>query len=63
MATQVRQFTATIPAGTLKTALVTVALDLDYVEIESVDLEVPPGPSGLMGFYLARSGQQWIPYE
>jgi len=63
VATQVRQFTATIPANTLKTALVTVPLSLDYVDIESIDLEVPPGPSGLMGFYLARSGQQWIPYE
>ena len=59
----VRQFTATIPAGTLKTSPVTIPIALDYVDIESVDLEVPPGPSGLMGFYLARSGQQVIPYE
>ena len=63
MATQVRQFTATIPANTLKTALVTVPLSLDYVDIESIDLEVPPGPAGLMGFYIARSGQQVIPFE
>lgn len=59
----VRQFTATIPAGTLLATPVTVPLALDFVDIESVDLEVPPGPSGLMGFYLARSGQQVIPYE
>lgn len=63
MATQVRQFTATIPANTLKTALATVPLSLDYVDIESIDLEVPPGPAGLMGFYIARSGQQVIPFE
>lgn len=63
MATQVRQFTVTIPANTSKSALVTLPIDLDYVEIESIDLEVPPGPSGLMGFYIARSGQQVIPYE
>lgn len=63
MATQVRQFTATIPANTAKTALYTSPIALDYVDIESIDLEVPPGPAGLMGFYLARSGQQWIPYE
>jgi hypothetical protein len=31
--------------------------------IESVDLEVPPGPAGLMGFYLAISGTQWIPHS
>ena len=63
MATQVRQLTATIPANTPMTALVTIPISLDYVDIESIDLEVPPGPSGLMGFYIARSGQQWIPFE
>jgi len=38
-------------------------MPLNLYEIESIDLEVPPGPSGLMGFYLALSGQQWIPWE
>lgn len=63
MAAEVHQFTATIPANTAKTTPVTVSLALDYYEVESIDLEVPPGPAGLMGFYIARSGQQWIPYE
>lgn len=63
MATQVRQFTATIPANTPQATPATIDLSLDYVDIESIDLEVPPGPSGLVGFYLARSGQQVIPYE
>ena len=63
MAIMVRQFTATIPANTPTSALVTVPLALEGFEIESIDLEVPPGPSGLMGFYIARSGQQVIPYE
>ena len=63
VAVSIRQTTATIPANTPKTAPVTVPITLDYFDIESVDLEVPPGPAGLMGFYLARSGQQVIPYE
>lgn len=63
MAVEVHQFTATIPANTAKATPHVVPIALDYFDIESVDLEVPPGPSGLMGFYLARSGQQWIPYE
>lgn len=63
MASQVRQFTITIPAGTTQVVPFVAALDLDYVEIESIDLEVPPGPGGLMAFYLARSGQQVIPYD
>jgi len=63
MAVSIRQTTATIPANTPKTALYVAPITLDYFDIESVDLEVPPGPAGLMGFYLARSGQQVIPYE
>ena len=63
MAVEVHQYTVTIPANTPKAALVTVPIALEYFEIESIDIEVPPGPSGLMGFYIARSGQQWIPYE
>lgn len=63
MAAEVHQYTATIPANTPKSAPVTVPISLDYFDIESIDLEVPPGPAGLMGFYIARSGQQWIPYE
>ena len=63
MAAEVHQFTATILAGATALSPTVVDLALEGYEIESVDLEVPPGPAGLMGFYLARSGQQWIPYE
>jgi len=63
MAAEIHQFTRTIPANTPTTALVTIPLGLSNYEIESVDLEVPPGPMGTMGFYVSRSGQQWIPYE
>ena len=63
MAQEVHQFTATIPANTPTTALFTSTIPIQGYEIESIDLEVPPGPAGLMGFYLARSGQQWLPFE
>lgn len=63
MAIEVHQFTANIPANTPKTALAVVDLPLNLFDIESIDLEVPPGPAGLMGFYLALSDQQWIPWE
>lgn len=61
MAQYVLQFSATIPAGTPKTAPVTIALPLDNWDIEQIDLEVPTGPAGLMGFYVANNGVQWIP--
>lgn len=62
MATRVLSFTATIPAGTPVAAPVTIPLSLDNWEIERIDLEVPPGPSGLMGFQLYNNGVAWIPY-
>lgn len=62
MAVLVPQFTITVPANTPRSSLFVGAINLSNYEIESVDIEVPPGPQGLMGFYIARSGQQYIPY-
>lgn len=61
MALRVFQFAASIPAGTAKASPVTVPIALDGWELETLDLEVPNGPSGLMGFYVANNGVQWIP--
>lgn len=61
MALQVQQFVVTIPAGTPITAPAVIELPLDNWEIESLDLEVPPGPAGLMGFHVANNGVQWLP--
>lgn len=62
MAIRVLPFTATIPANTPKATPYVIAIDLDYWDIESIDLEVPPGPSYLMGFYVANNGIQWFPF-
>lgn len=59
----VRQFTSVIPANTAKSSPVTIKLNTGYWSIESIDLEVPAGPEGLMGFQLWIGGGQWIPYE
>lgn len=61
MAFRVFQYVAVIPAGTLPTAPATTHITLDNWVIESIDLEVLPGPSGLMGFYVANNSVQWIP--
>lgn len=63
MAAEIHQFTAVIPAGTPASALAVVKMPLTSFDIEQIDIEVPPGPAGLMGFYLALSGQQWVPFE
>lgn len=62
MAQRVLQFAATIPAGTLQSAPATVNLDVDNWELEQIDLEVPAGPAGLMGFAVYNNGVQWIPF-
>lgn len=61
MAERVLQHTVTIPGGTPLAAPVTVALPFDNWELELVELEVPPGPNGALGFVLANNGHPWIP--
>ena len=61
MAERVLQFNATIPAGTPVATPTTVTLAVDNWDIQLIDLEVPPGPGGNMGFYLANNGRPWIP--
>lgn len=62
MATRVLPFACSIPGDTLKTAPVTIPLALDGWNVERLDLEVPPGPSGAMGFQIFNNGVAFIPY-
>lgn len=61
MALQVLQFVVTIPPGTTDAAPFSEELELDNWDIERVDLEVPAGPAGLMGFAVYNNGVQWQP--
>lgn len=63
MAAEVHQFSATIPAGTAMDDPVSVTLEQANYEIESIDLQVPSGPNGRMGFVLALDDTQWLPFE
>jgi hypothetical protein len=63
MSDELLQFTCTIPPGTPISAPVTIPMSMQLWEIESVDVEVPSGPSGLMGFYLAVGDEPWIPHD
>lgn len=62
MAYRVLPFAVSIPAGTTQAAPFTKALALDGWDVVQFDLEVPPGPGGLMGFQLYNNGVAWIPY-
>lgn len=61
MALRVLQYAATIPANTPEDAPHIVTFDLDNWELEALELQVPTGPGGLMGFAVFNNGVQWIP--
>jgi hypothetical protein len=63
MAREIRQFTATIPAGTPVAAPVRVPMAFPPRKVVSVEIRVPPGPSGLVGFALQISRLTVIPYQ
>lgn len=62
MADRVESKKATIPAGTSALAPVTIALTFDDGRVDQLDILIPPGPSGLVGFAIVHSQQQIIPY-
>lgn len=53
----------TVPAGTAKTAPVTVDVSFPPRTVLSVSWRVPPGPSGLMGWALTSAGAPVIPIQ
>lgn len=61
MAKTVWSYAATIPAGTPETALVEVDLGLSDQVVQQVDLQVPPGPLGCMGFSVWHSNTPILP--
>lgn len=61
MAARVEGPSATIPAGTTQAAPLAVPLPIGESIVRRLDIIVPPGPSGLVGFYIAQSGAQLIP--
>lgn len=62
MAREVRAFTCTIPANTLPGAAASFDIGFPPREVDTIEIVVPPGPSGVVGFYLANSDVRVIPY-
>jgi hypothetical protein len=61
MAIEVYEFAVTIPAGTAITAPTTTKCSMPTREVQRIEIKVPPGPNGQMGFRVGGSGQQFIP--
>jgi hypothetical protein len=59
----IHQFSCTLPNEIDAPQPTTIPLQMPPEIVVSVDIEVPPGPNGLVAFYLAMSGVQVIPFE
>lgn len=61
MATELRAFTVTIPAGTPITAPVTIDVSFTPMVTERIEWRQPRGANGLMGWRITSGGAQVIP--
>lgn len=63
MADEVRIYPVLVPKGTLKSAPQITALPMPQRLVQRVEILVPPGPGGMVGFQLAAGGQAIVPYN
>lgn len=61
MSDRLEWFEVTIPALTPVAAPVTIPCVFDFGAVVEIDVKVPPGPSGLMGFFIGAGGSQYVP--
>lgn len=63
MANQIFAFQCTVPAGTAIATPFTQSLVMPPQVISSIEVIVPPGPRGQMGFQIGSSGNQILPAD
>jgi hypothetical protein len=63
MSREIRAFAPTIPACTPQSAPVAFSLAMPARIVDQIDIRVPPGPNGLMGFQITSANQPIIPYN
>lgn len=63
MTIQTYSFTVTCPAGTTKANAILTNLTMPTREVREIEVRVPPGPNGEMGFAIAFAGQNIIPFN
>lgn len=62
MADRIEPFSVTVPAGTPIATFAEFPLVFRSGKVDRLEVRVPPGPSGTVGFRIAHSGQSVIPY-
>ena len=63
MSREVRAFTFLVPAGTPSSAPVSMSMAFPPRTVDVIEIVIPPGPSGVVGFAIQNSGVTVIPYE
>lgn len=63
MSLQVQHFPVTIPTGVAIATPQVTQLQLGVFQVDWVEVEVPAGVNGVVGFYVASSGQQVVPFR
>lgn len=61
MAERVLLKTCVIPGATTPASPLTFPMSFQPSDVERIDVRIPPGPSGLVGFYIGNGGAQFIP--
>lgn len=61
MAREVYAFTVTIPPNTPQNSLFAQQMTIPVRRVSTLEIVVPPGPSGLMGFVITMGGIRVIP--
>lgn len=60
---QVQSFVCTFPPGSTPTNLKTFDLTMAVFQVDWIEVDVPPGNGGALGFYIATSNQQYLPFN
>lgn len=61
MVDRIERYAVTLPAGTGMSSPATTTLGFRDGVVRRIDVRVPPGPSGLMGFYVGYASGPVIP--
>jgi len=61
MAEEVQTFNVTVTAGTPVASPHVAAIELGTRDVQEIQVEVPPGPRGEVGFWIGSAGTQIIP--
>lgn len=63
MAQEIRSFEVLIPKGTAVDAGWSYPMVMPTRQVDMIQIRIPPGPGGTMGFSIGSAGQPIIPYN